>query len=88
VTVSAERTDDRVTVAVADNGPGVDESARERIFEIFERGGTDAEGTGIGLALCRRIVERHDGDIWVESPPGEGATFKFTLPAVQERHNA
>ena len=70
-----------VTVSVSDNGPGVPDD--EDIFEIFSRGGVhEADGTGIGLAVCRRIVTRHDGEIWVDSEVGEGATFRFTLPAA------
>ncbi len=69
--------------AVADNGVGIPEEQQDRVFVIFQRlHGHDegGGGTGIGLALCKRIVERHGGDIWVDSEPGEGATFYFTIP--------
>ncbi|WP_049927712.1 sensor histidine kinase [Halopiger goleimassiliensis] len=86
VHVGVERTSDGWQFAVADQGIGIDPDQRERIFEVFETVHTAEEGSesGIGLALCRRIVERHGGEIWVESEPGEGATFYFTIPAVED----
>ncbi|HJU29374.1 MAG TPA: ATP-binding protein, partial [Candidatus Binataceae bacterium] len=83
--VSAERKGSFVEFAVADNGIGIDPRHNARIFMIFQRLHSRANypGTGIGLALCRRIVDRHGGRIWVESAVGKGATFRFTLQTAE-----
>ena len=73
------------TFAVKDNGEGFAAESSERIFRMFQRlHGRDVPGTGVGLALVKRIVERHGGRIWAESSPGQGATFYFTLPTRLE----
>jgi signal transduction histidine kinase len=70
-------------IAVRDNGPGVDAAYLERIFKPFERLRPErADGPGMGLTICRAIVERHGGKLWAESMPGTGSTFLFTIPAV------
>ncbi|MFP5256660.1 MAG: sensor histidine kinase [Acidimicrobiia bacterium] len=73
--------DGEAEVTVRDQGPGITDEARERIFDKFVRGrGESVTGTGLGLYISRQIIEAHGGRIWVESDPGQGATFKFRLP--------
>jgi len=80
--VEANRQGRMWKISVHDEGIGIDPDQQDRVFEVFQRlhGREEHSGTGIGLALCRRIIERHGGEIWVESKSGVGATFSFTLP--------
>ncbi|MFB6136538.1 MAG: ATP-binding protein [Halobacteriaceae archaeon] len=81
VHVSAEEREDAVEFSVADDGPGIPDDLRDDVFDLFSRGhGRDVEGTGIGLTITEQIVDRHGGEIRVESGAGEGATFRFTIP--------
>jgi PAS domain S-box-containing protein len=81
VHVSCQERNGEYVISVEDNGVGIPAEHRERVFGVFKRlHGRDIPGTGIGLAICRRIVERNSGRIWVDSEPGRGATFRFTLP--------
>jgi signal transduction histidine kinase len=87
VHVSARPRDGGWTFAVKDNGIGIEPQYLDRIFVLFQRlhSRADYAGTGIGLAICKKIVERHGGTIRVESEPGHGTTFEFTLPDRGEK---
>ena len=84
VVVGAHRTGDEVVVSVADEGAGVAPEEKERIFDRFyqSRNGDHARGTGIGLTIAQRFTAQHGGRIWVDSEPGHGATFSFTMPVA------
>jgi signal transduction histidine kinase len=80
VELSAVGDREQWVITVRDNGRGVDPAQASRIFGLFARASPDGEGLGIGLAMCRRIVEAHGGRIWVEPADGAGSAFRFTLP--------
>ena len=86
VELDARRDGDQWTFSIRDNGVGFDQRYAERVFGVFKRlhRNADIPGTGIGLAICQRIIDRHGGRIWAESKLGEGSCFYFTLPAVAE----
>jgi PAS domain S-box-containing protein len=81
ISISAKRVGEKWQFTIADNGIGLDMKYKEKVFQIFSRlhSSDKYQGSGIGLSLCKRIVERHGGEIWLESKPGEGTTFYFTI---------
>ena len=89
VTCRAKKSGDEIVVSVADTGIGIAESEREKVFEKFKQAGntlTDKPtGTGLGLSICKQIVEYHGGRVWVESAPGKGSTFSFSIPLVRRQ---
>ena len=77
-----DRADGFTAVLVADTGPGISEEVRERLFQPFTT--TKKDGMGVGLSICRTIIEAHGGSIWAEGNSDGGATFGFTLPIAEE----
>ena len=83
VHISSKRVDLDWVISVEDNGPGIDPEFQGRIFEVFKRlHGKEYPGNGLGLAFCKRVIEGHGGRLWLESEPGAGSTFYFTLPSA------
>jgi signal transduction histidine kinase len=89
VAINASATNGSFTVAVRDSGPGISEADQARIFDEFQQADSSSTrkkgGTGLGLSIAKRIIEMHRGRIWVESTPGKGSTFFFTLPVRVEQ---
>lgn len=87
---SAKHDGDQWLISISDNGIGIDPRQHDRVFGLFQRlhTRTEYDGAGIGLALVKRIVERDGGRVWVESKPGEGLTFFFTIPFRETTHSA
>ena len=85
VHLSVNRSDDQWVFTVSDNGIGIEAKYHDVIFEVFRRlhHRHEQPGTGIGLAICRRVVQRHHGEIRVESEPGRGSQFQFTIPVLK-----
>jgi light-regulated signal transduction histidine kinase (bacteriophytochrome) len=85
VHVGAIKEEDRWILSVKDNGIGFDPAQTARLFNIFQRLHTNSEypGTGIGLAICKKIIEQHGGRLWAESEPGRGSAFSFSLPEAE-----
>lgn len=85
ITVNLMDREEDILVQISDTGIGIPEEHLPRIFDAFYRVNTDSSGSGLGLSIVKKIVEAHGGKIWVESSPGKGSTFSFTLPKAQDK---
>lgn len=87
ILLSAEKIDDKIEVSVSDNGIGISEKDQEKLFRLDVQhttlGTSNEKGTGLGLILCKEFVEKNSGEIWVESEPGKGSSFRFTIPQAK-----
>jgi signal transduction histidine kinase len=87
VTIGSKRNEKTIEISVADNGIGMDKSTLNKLFELTEKvsqtGTAQETGTGLGLILCKELIEKQNGKIWAKSTPGEGSIFRFTLPVSQ-----
>jgi signal transduction histidine kinase len=85
VTVATERKENAVEVSVSDTGQGIDEDDMRYLFKPFRQIGRKVGGTGLGLVICRSIIEKHGGKIWCTSEKGKGSVFSFNIPIVERR---
>jgi light-regulated signal transduction histidine kinase (bacteriophytochrome) len=87
IEIGARRESSRVVICVADNGIGIAPQFHQRVFGVFKRLNHSQQGNGIGLAVCKRIIEHYSGTIWIESTEGAGATFCFSIPNFRKPHS-
>jgi signal transduction histidine kinase len=84
ISITAEEKDKKILIQVADTGIGISKEDQAKLFKPFGRGTEQYDGMGLGLYICKTIVDHHGGNIWIESVPGKGSTFCFTLPVATE----
>lgn len=87
ITICSEENEKEYIINVNDNGVGIEEEYLSKIFEVFSRLQTDIQGSGLGLSICKRIVDKHHGKIWVKSEVGKGTTFYFSIPKIKKAKN-
>jgi signal transduction histidine kinase len=83
IDITAAETEDSWVFSIEDNGIGIEAQELENVFVIFRRLHPELPGTGIGLSICRRIVERHGGRLWAEAAPAGGSRFRFSMPKIE-----